>query len=473
MRAFVFLVLVPLTVLASRPRTVVLLQSPPGLQKIVTKALGNRFEFLPTEIELSETPTAKEVRALSVPAKACALMLVQPGRKFITVQVLNGNDGVPLDTVSIPIVPKQPLKQLPKDALQSIVAALSAGVAPKKTVELGDQVSEVVPLNSEGPSANNTMPEKLEQPQTKATDEVETENDAPISSQEQTAVPADSQHAQTPSSAASNETEESEKQVPSEAAQASESKEPASNETPPEPLVVMRVAFGVVGLNRTFNWGSGPDTLAAYSLAFAPTISADAQWFPAAPFTTSFGANIGVYGRADIGIGLFSTQNNAAGTQSVFATQANRLRVGGLLRFPIGKHEINVHVGFSTHRFSIARFAANTGTPRPNIPSVDFSGARFGTGGRLRLGPISLELGAALLPVSDSGELSSLKYFPIATAFGIDANVGISVALVEHIHVRLGAEWTRYFLTLGLEKTASNESSDQYLSLGLSLVWTM
>jgi hypothetical protein len=455
MRSIVVLMLLSFVAVAKpSKKPVVLVKAPPALFKLVNKELGKKYQFVATTKSLSEDPTGKEVRVLTAPAKAVALMLVQPGTRFITIQMLNGSDGVPLDTVSIKTVPKKPLKKLPKDALKAMAVALASGTAPKKAVE-----EEVVPDSTPVAKGVDAEPKK----------------EIAVQKTVESKAPESKQATKNEDKMASAKEAFDEKPRTADAEIVETKSESASNET--LSLVAIRAGVGFKGLNRSFNWSGGSDTLAAYSLAFAPAISVDAQWFPGAHFTNSFAGNIGIYGNADIVVGLSSSQENADGTgKSYFGTQANRLRLGGIVRFQIGKHEINAHGGYSTHRFGIAAIAANDGAPRPNIPSVNFKGARFGAGGRIAVASVVLDLGASFQTVADSGELSSAKYFPAATAFGLEASGGLSFALVDHLHARLGVEWSRYFLTLnsGADQTsAASAAGDQYISGTLSVLWTM
>ena len=236
----------------------------------------------------------------------------------------------------------------------------------------------------------------------------------------------------------------------------------------------MRASLGFGGFNRSFSWAGNPSpSLATANQPFSGDISVDASWFPGAHFTSNFLSNLGVFTTADFGVGMVSRVQ-----ESRFAHSASRLRFGGLVRLPIGsRFTVFAHAGYSRHELTTSAIAVNDGSARPNIPDVLFNGFRAGLGIRLRLfGTVELDALGGYQAVVGKGELGSPRFFPQATAMAVDAGGGISVEIVEHLRLRAGAEWQRYFVTLNAGDTSTffaKSAADQYITAAVSLQWVM
>ena len=247
---------------------------------------------------------------------------------------------------------------------------------------------------------------------------------------------------------------------------------PAEAKPSPHPAVRAWVGFG--GFNRSFSWAGNPSpSLATASQPFSGDISVGADWYPAAHFTSSFLVNLGVFATGDFGVGMVSRVQ-----ESRFAHSATRLRFGGLVRLPLGERFSLVgHVGYSRHELTTSAVAVNDGSARPNIPDVLFNGFRTGLGLRLRLfGTVEIDALGGFQLVAGKGELGSPRFFPQATAFAVDAGGGISVELAEHLRLRAGVEWQRYFITLNAAENSTftaRSAGDQYITAAASLQWVM
>jgi hypothetical protein len=459
MRLLLVVALLSLSASAAPKKKVVLLSSPPAIAKLLAKELGKKYRFIPLKKSLGDVPTPKDVRAATLPAKAVAVLLVQPGKKYITMQILNGSDGSTIDAVNLKTVPRKPVKKLPKAVVKSVDIALAAGAVPSR--ESGKAVA------AEEPEAvKHDISEPVDR-------EVTKESKVAAKVDDKKPVARDEFNEKIPEKKLEQKT-----QGPSEEVAEIARDKPSETRSEAPALPALRAGIGIKGVNRAFNWTGAGDTLATYSLPFALAIALDAQWFPAAHFTNSVAANIGVFVNADIAIGLASSQENPeTQTKSLFPTRSDHFKFGGILRLPIAnKHEVNLHGGYGTQTFSIAAVAANDGSPRPNIPSVTFNGARFGLGGRINFGMVGLDLGGAYQAVVGTGELASERYFPGTTAFALDATAGLSLEMVQHLNLRFGFDWKRYFLNLNPQDGqtfVANSAADQYLSGGVSVLWTM
>ena len=437
MRIWLFLIaLVSATAFAGKPTVV--LTGPAPVTKWVGKELSKRYTPKVLAKGVSAMPTAKEVRDVTAPSGAIALVMCQSSGNFVTLQVLNGADGTPLDTVSIKTPGKKLPKVMPKPSLAALMFAVGSGKAPGK---------EAAPA-----------PEPV------------AEKPAPEPEKEVAPEPAK----ETPSKKEVASKKKREEPAPREEKPVEEVAKKESEPGKPSVHPALRAGVGFGGFNRSFLWAGNPSpSLATASQPFSGNISVDASWYPGAHFTSSFLGHLGVFMTGDFGVGMVSRVG-----ESRFAHSASRLRVGGLVRLPLGdRFSLAAHAGFATQELTTSATAVNDGSARPNIPDVAFNGFRTGLGFRWRIvGTVELDGLAGFQLVAGKGELASERFFPAATAFGIDAGGGLSVALAEHLRLRGAVEWQRYFVTLNAAETSTffaRSASDQYITAAAYLQWSM
>jgi hypothetical protein len=428
-----FLLLASVATAAPKKPTVVL-SGPPAVTKWVSKELSKKYTPVTARAAVSPMPTAKEVRDVTAPVGGVALVICQASGAYVTLQVLNGADGTPLDTVNIKASVKKLPKVMPKPNLAALLFAVANGKAPGKEKEAPAPVEK-----NDEPVAEKPEP-KSEPVVTK-----KKEREAPP-------PPKDEKKEEPPA---------------------------VVEETPSEPLKpskhpAVRLGVGVGGFNRSFSWAGNPSpSLATANQPFSGDISVEASWYPGAHFTSNFLSNLGLFGSGDFGVGMVSRVQ-----ESRFAHSASRLRFGALVRLPVGdRFTVNAHLGYSRQELTTSQLAVNDGSARPNIPDVLFNGFRGGLGIRLRIaGTVELDAGGAFQAVANTGELGSTRYFPRASAFGVDAGGGLSVGVTDQLRLRAGAEWQRFFVTLNAEETSTffaGSASDQYITATVSLQWVM
>lgn len=414
-------------------RAAVVVDAPPAMARLLQSTLGARYSASINTNAISDSPTAKEVRSLTVPAKAIAVVLARSAGDSWSITVLNGADGTPLENQVFRAAARKPLKALPKDVAAALVLACATGQAPPT-----EAAPPAEPTRTE-PKVTETKTEPAKKPEVAA---VKSE-------------PA---------------TKEVVATTPSEPKVSTSTSAPST----PSPLPALRVGLGFRGFGRSLTWAGDPEqALAKYGLKFASAVAIDATWYPGAHVTSGVLANLGVAFTGDIAVGLSSAQDT-----SKFGTRADRYRLSAAFRQPFGSiFSIEAVAGASVQRFSIDPLAANDGTPRPNIPSVAFTGPRGALGVRLvKLGPIGIDAMGGFTFLVSTGELGTDVYFKRARGFGVDAGAGVSVELVENLHLRASFDWTRYFLTLNPEEGArftSPSASDQYLGGSVALQWVM
>ncbi|MBE2252345.1 MAG: hypothetical protein IAE78_22615 [Myxococcus sp.] len=413
----------------------VVVDAPPAMARLLQSTLGARFDVTVNRNALSDAPTAKEVRSITTPAKALAVVLARPAGDAWTVTVLNGADGTPLETQTFRAAARKPLKALPKNVTGALMLACATGQAP------GAQAAPV----AEAPAVTTT-PSKVEPAKSEPAASTRTTPRAEVAAKSKDPEPS-------PVTSVTDE--------------------PSTPSTPSEHPAI-RAGIGFRGFGRSLSWAGDPDqALARYALPFATAIALDATWYPGAHFTSGLAANLGLAFSGDVGVGISSKQDS-----SRFGTRYDRFRVSAAFRQPFGSvFSVEAVAGFSTQSFSIDPVAANDGSARPSIPSVTFNGPRAGVGVRLvKLGPVGIDVMGGFTVLAWTGELGSDAYFKRAGGFGVDAGGGVSVELVENIQLRAGLDWTRYFLTLRPEEGArftAPSAADQYLGGSVALHWVM
>lgn len=424
--------------LAVPKKPTVVLSGPAPLTKWLSRELSARYTPKVATSAVSALPTAKQVRDVTAAPGAVALVLCQASGKFITLQVLSGHDGTPLDTVTVKATLKKLPRVMPKPALAALMFAIGSGKAPGKVAAPAaepvveeqpapEPVKEVVAAPTPTPPAPAPAPRRKEKEEPKPTPVKEVVTEAP-------------------------------------------------SEFSPSSLPAVRASVGFGGFNRSFSWAGNPSqTLGSANQPFSGDISVDAAWFPAAHFTSNFASNLGVFISGDFGVGMVSV---IRATGSRFANSATRLRFGGLVRLPLdSRFSLVAHLGYSRHELTTSATAVNDGSTRPNIPDVLFNGFRAGLGFRWRIGgTVELDALAGFQVVAGKGELASQRFFPDATALAVDAGGGISVEVAEHLRLRAGVEWQRYFVTLNAAESSlffAKTAGDQYVTAAASLQWVM
>lgn len=424
------------TAFAGKPAVV--LSGPPAVTKLVSKELSKKYTPKTATAPVSPMPTAKEVRDATQPAQAVALVLCQAAGQLITLQVLSGHDGTPLDTVTVKGSLKKLPKTLPKAELAPLVFAIGQGKAPGKE-------PKAAPPPVDTP--------KKEEPVV----ETKKEEKKPVAE-------------------VKKEEPKKEAPPPKEEAKVEESALPTSVAVGSEgnKYVALRVGVGAGGFNRSFAWQGNPSpSLATANQPFSGNLSVDASWFPGAHFTSNFLSGLGVFLTGDFGLGMVSRVQ-----ESRFAHSASRLRFGALVRFSLGDRVTPfLHVGYARQELTTSLYAINDASVRPNIPDVLFNGFRGGVGVRLRIvGTVELDVVGGFMSVAGKGELGSDRYFPQATAIAADAGGGVSVEIAPHLRLRGGAEWQRFFVTLNAADSSTffaRTASDQYITATARLEWAL
>jgi opacity protein-like surface antigen len=438
-------------------RARVAIEAPPPVTRALNAAIAKSYTPVSTEETLGIGPSTAEIKAAVAAVDAVALVLASRAGASIVLTVY-GVNGLMVDTIKFKNASRKPLKTLPKTTPKRLLAALakakSGGGKKDQTVAKAGEEDEASADDTEA-DAKASKDEAVEESEEK-----------PVAKKQKKEAPADIpavvSKTAAPASSADGEGQTSEV-----------SAEAVPSKTEDSPRESFRASFGFRGFNRSLTFsGSNTDSVGQYSAPFAGGVSVDAQWFPASNLTDSFLGNVGVFGQGDFALGLVSRQES-----NTFATNANRFRLGALVRFPLGTVTLLPHLGYANTSFSIAPTASNGIALRPNIPDVTFAGVRGGLGAHFAATPsISVDVNSGLTGVLSRGELGSDRFFPGSSAFGLDLGAGVSVAVIEHLDFRLGLDYARFFIRLpsrtdGLP--APTSGGDQYIGGSLSAVWRM
>ncbi|MBL8919145.1 MAG: hypothetical protein JNJ54_09820 [Myxococcaceae bacterium] len=423
---------------AASSKQAIVVDAPPAMAKLLQSTLGARFSVTVNRDALSDQPLAKEVRTVTAPVKAIAVVMARSAGDSWSLTVLNGADGTPLENQVFRAAARKPLKELPKSVAGAIALACATGQAPS-----AEKPDSAAPATTEPARTEVTKAEPRAEPKAEVKKaepkKVEPAKSEPAPEPERTTVSSSSEPSATPST-----------------------------------LPALRMGLGFRGFGRSLTWAGDPEqALARYALRFAPAVAIHATWYPGAHFTSGIASNLGLAFMGDIGIGISSSQDT-----SRWGTRADRFRISGAFRQPFGSvFSLEAVAGVSLQRYSIDPVAANDGTPRPNIPSVAYVGPRAGVGVRLaKLGPIEVDAMGGIVILTSTGELGTEAYFRRAGGFGVDASAGVAVQLIDNLQLRAAFDWTRYFLSLRPEEGArfvAPSAADQFLGGSVALQWVM
>tara|TARA_B100000609_G_C17218295_1_gene438185 strand:+ start:478 stop:1923 length:1446 start_codon:yes stop_codon:yes gene_type:complete len=206
--------------------------------------------------------------------------------------------------------------------------------------------------------------------------------------------------------------------------------------------------------------------LNAYNLNFAPTISIDLEWYPAAHFTKGPATYVGLFGGVHYTVGVRSVQATAQG-ESVYEASALSWNVGITGKIPVGPVFLQPRVAFGGQSFDTG--ASNN--PNLLIPAVDYQTVRLGAAVKWNINSTFAVRGSAnyRIPLS-TGELGSDTYFPKISGGGLDVGAHLFIRIMPLLGVQVGAEYVRYFFAMNVEQNDPlivGGAVDQYINFDL------
>jgi len=239
--------------------------------------------------------------------------------------------------------------------------------------------------------------------------------------------------------------------------------------------VDIEIDFRVV--HRTFNYKDDlRGDLRDYKLTAGPGVGTKFQYFPGAHFTAGVGAQFGVDFEWERLFKIDSTRADGA----TFPTESQQFLIGLRWRYPKGRWEPSVVLGYGVHRFSFGL----SGPPVPGedntagIPSVKYEFVRLGGGFRVEIGKQKLFILAASIAFRGTfsvGGIGTNLWFPEAKANGMDALLMMGFALPKGFEIRLSGDYRRYGFDLNPVPPdppyVAGGALDQYFAGALGVAW--
>ncbi len=385
----------------SKPR--LLVDAPGPMRTTLSKALRDQWTLVPAKPALRSQPVSGEVqRACSrAHAEAALAARLQPSGTW-SLLVLDCADGQPRESFSLPSGKKrQPPRALPRAVLTPLLAAL-------------EQAGASAPPRASPPASPPAPPAQAQAGLAPAP----TALAAPSPSGPAVAAPSAS--------------------VPT----AEVARTPALAAGPSLP-VALRLSVGGRAFSRRFYFTDDLfGALGGYRLRLAPSALVDADWYPAAHFTSGPASAVGLSLGAESALGLSSVAPDG----TVHSTRVQRLRAALQVRLRAGTVELTPFAGFLWQAFSVADI------PGIPLPDVEVRGLRAGLSARAPLwGPLGLTAHAAGIYPLSTGELGSSAWFPRMVTGGLDASAGLTFALQRSLELRLSGEYFRLWSTLNPE----------------------
>lgn len=229
----------------------------------------------------------------------------------------------------------------------------------------------------------------------------------------------------------------------------------------PEPPPLLFATFAVELANRKLTYRDAVTrTLRGDDSAIAPTPAISADFYPGARTGTTVLQDIGVFG--DFKIGL--VQDKAVSEGRSAGVTWTRFDVGLKYRIYIGAREWKspmIAPSFSYGREAYS-FAKLDPPPEPlDTPAANYETLRPRVDGRLPLGPIAIQGGAAFLALLSSGEIAGK--FRDSSVIGWEADLGLVIPLPfigKPFEARLGFAYRRFIYFF------SPQTGDPYIANG-------
>ncbi len=225
----------------------------------------------------------------------------------------------------------------------------------------------------------------------------------------------------------------------------------------------VRFETGIAGRNLSYNddlFGA----LAPYSLPAGPQIGGRLRVFPGAFITRGFARNFGIgfHGHGIVGVTTKDPNERESSTSAY--------DLGGDLRgrLPIGAHDVSLFAGMGHDRYALDTVAPF------EVPQTNYTYARVGLEGTVRVSNVEVELQGAWRPVLSMGEIKDADWFPRASVLAFEAGLSAVYSLDIGLQFGLRADMRRYAFSFSPEpgdNRVAGGAADQRWSAGLVLGW--
>jgi hypothetical protein len=211
------------------------------------------------------------------------------------------------------------------------------------------------------------------------------------------------------------------------------------------------------------------DRVGGYTLSAAPAIALHGRAFP---FNS-----LRVRGLEDVGISLRGEQDfiESSGREGVsFRTYGARWDLDLLYRFPLGRFQTALWLGYYRRVFSIDAAIARPGQDNlPGVPNVRYEGLRLGGEGRAHVfRGLFVDLRLSYVAIFGAGAIHSELWFPHARAGAFELGGDLVYRLTSYMDARLGVHFERVHHQLEPEpgdRYIVGGAADRFTVLGLGL----
>jgi hypothetical protein len=188
-----------------------------------------------------------------------------------------------------------------------------------------------------------------------------------------------------------------------------------------------------------------------------------AAFYPAALFTKTFIANLGVVGHFERSLGgKTQAGNDPTGTSPVgdLDTTLTAYDIGVRVRLPIAEHQLGFSAAYGAHQFEIDDGSTESdpvvaqaqGETIKLVPDVDYTFIRLGTDFTYNMKAYFMKADLGLRIVNTAGEepgqIQNDRWFPRSDVGGVDFGVTAGYAISERFTVSVGFDFRNFFYTM-------------------------
>jgi hypothetical protein len=234
----------------------------------------------------------------------------------------------------------------------------------------------------------------------------------------------------------------------------------------PGARLLAAVEAGAYLTQRTLSYQGVPagNALLGYEANLVVGPGLHLELYPASLLTENVFAGIGLFADYSFSVGL-KTEDPAGGAEH--STSFTRLGAGVCWRLhlaPSSRFALIPALSYQQLKFTIEPLA---GVPIPGLPDANLSGVKAGVGAEIPVSDaVSILLGVGYVKWTTAGDLVGDGFFPGGSAYALEGEAGLSVALGGLLSLRVVGEYSRTHTSLEPDPSGTYQASgatDQYL----------